>query len=879
MVIQLADAPAHGLDEIGGKAASLARLLAAGYRVPEALVLPASWFSPWWRVLESTEAWSRFTRTREGPWREPCEALQSAAACSPFSAEMRAGLDEVRRQMASWGEGATCAVRSSSPEEDLEAASFAGGYATVLGVVPDDLEDAVRACFVSCLDERVAVYKQQRGFDVHRPRIAVVVQRQLDSDVAGVAFSLNPITNDYDEAVIDASFGLGESVVSGDVSPDHFVVDRPARKILERHAGSKGVTRRLRPGGGVDRSERDRSGEQALDDAQVLELVDALDDLEKLYGVPIDIEWAYVDGALHLLQARPITAWVPIPRRMQTQPGERRRLWADGGLTDYLTTNAPLTRLTLDLTDRTYGAMSHEFGIPYQEIADPAEDFLCFEGARFYADMSPVLAWLSPKQLAAPSELSDRLLARTLLNLDRARYRAQRGRSSLSGLRLLRSACGMLVPLARSLPKTLLAYVSVARFRRRFAAAHERFDEAVRSTTEHMSVGRVLSLVDEVVRILFDADLLAIYPWATAGAWIEAWRRRADPETRQLLDQVNCGFEGEIVVDMGIEMFALTRLLEPSDFEDLDELAQRIEARDAPEAFLRAWDAFLARFGCRGPLEMELRSPRYGDSPRLLLRQMSFMAALGPDDDPAHAHARNVAQRKRAHAELQRRSGWLRRLQLRLAHHWIEAYAGERDTAKHSVVVVVDVLRRKALTLAEALVASGRLDSQDDVFHLTWEELERAETDPSFDPGPLARERGREFRRVEAQVSEFPHLIDSRGRIMRPAPENGDGALRGLGISPGVASGPIKVLRDPYEKDIEPGDVLVAYTTDPGWTPLFVNASAIILQVGGMMQHGGVVAREYGKPCVAGIEHSLTRFHDGQIVEVDGTTGTIRELA
>jgi pyruvate,water dikinase len=186
------------------------------------------------------------------------------------------------------------------------------------------------------------------------------------------------------------------------------------------------------------------------------------------------------------------------------------------------------------------------------------------------------------------------------------------------------------------------------------------------------------------------------------------------------------------------------------------------------------------------------------------------------------------------------------------------------------------LLRDGALAHGARFVEEGRLDELEDVFHLTWQQLEAGARDPEFDLRTPARENLVFFRRVERQVREFPHLIDSRGRILRPAPERDDGALHGLGISPGIARGPVKVLHDPYEKEIEPGDVLVAYTTDPGWTPLFVNASAIILAVGGVMQHGGVVAREYGKPCVAGIERVLTRFEDGQIVEVDGSTGTVR---
>ncbi|MCI0777582.1 MAG: hypothetical protein J4N95_05335, partial [Chloroflexi bacterium] len=304
----------------------------------------------------------------------------------------------------------------------------------------------------------------------------------------------------------------------------------------------------------------------------------------------------------------------------------------------------------------------------------------------------------------------------------------------------------------------------------------------------------------------------------------------------------------------------------------------RIEARELPEAFLAAWDAFNDRFGARGPNEMELASPRYGENPLLLLRQLSFMAKAPPENDPKLAHERHVVERRQAFAKLNRKYGWFSRRLLGLAHRWTEAFAGERDTAKYHWVTATYAIRYAALARGDRLAAAGRLDSPEDVFHLTFDELEAAERDATFDVRTPALERRRSFSRIERQVKEFPHLIDSRGRILRPAPTSEEGALSGLGISPGVARGPIKVLENPYDKDVEPGDVLVAYTTDPGWTPLFINASAIILQIGGMMQHGGVVAREYGKPCVAGIEHVLTRFQDGQMVEVDGSAGTVRLL-
>ena len=874
--IALSEATEYGAAEIGGKAASLARLMQVGFRVPDGTVLPSEWFAPWWSELRSTEAWSAFRRASGGPWTDHCAALQASARTLRMTQQMLNDLQFVRETIASWGAEATCAVRSSSPEEDLEGASFAGGYLTALGVRPADLELAVRDCFVSALDERVFVYKEQHGFDAHEPSIAVLIQRQLDSDVAGVAFSINPITNDFDEAVIDANYGLGETVVSGEVTPDHFIVDKPGRKILERRLGSKGVSRRIGRGGGVERTEQDRLAESCLTDEQVLELARVAEQVETLYEVPIDIEWAFCDGSLHLLQARPVTTYVPLPPEMLTEPGERRRLYVDRGLTDAFTTNTPLSRLTLDMTDLLLGGLCRQFGIPWEEAQPPEVNLVHMSGTRLYVDYSQIFWLISPQKIAEPIELMDRLLARTFVNVDRKAYKSARRPAMFSAGQLLRVLFRVLRHSGPVLWSAALAFLSPTRFQRRFRAAVDSYEQAIRTTPEDAPVAELLALNDWFGRVLIEADMAAIYPWAAAAWLTDSMRKRANPETSALLDDLNRGYEGELVVDMGIEMFAMTRLLDAEQFEDLEALAEKIEKRELPEPFLAAWDAFVDVYGCRGPMEMDLRSPRYGDTPMLLLRQMSLMARTRAEHDPGLAHASAVASRKRAYTALMQQSGWWRRKLLRAADRWIELYACERDTAKHHWVMLVGVMRRNVLALGARFVSAGRLDRAEDVFHLTWAQLAKGERSPDFDLRTPARETGRFFRRVESQVVEFPHLIDSRGRILRPAPEGGDGALVGLGISPGIARGPAKVLRDPYEKDVEPGDVLVAFTTDPGWTPLFVNASAIILQVGGVMQHGGVVAREYGKPCVAGIEHVLTRFEDGQILEVDGVAGTVR---
>jgi pyruvate,water dikinase len=255
---------------------------------------------------------------------------------------------------------------------------------------------------------------------------------------------------------------------------------------------------------------------------------------------------------------------------------------------------------------------------------------------------------------------------------------------------------------------------------------------------------------------------------------------------------------------------------------------------------------------------------------------MSFMA-IEQGFDPQQAHQHNVDERRRAYGQLRQRFGWLRRTLLGRVHRLIELFGGVRDTPKYHMVMLTYAIRKRALIEGERLVSKGRLDTAEDIFDLTLRDVDVAARDPALDLRRLRDERSRFARRLAAHVTEFPQVIDSRGRILRPPVREGKpGELVGMAVSPGVVSGPVKVLRNPREKSVEKGDVLVAYTTDPGWTPLFVNAAAIVLEVGGVLQHGAVIAREYGKPCVVGIDRLMSKLHDGQIVEVDGTAGLIR---
>lgn len=323
------------LAEVGSKGYSLIRMVEAGLPVPPGGVLTTEFFAPWFDEIQASATWTALTHATPDKWATLCNELKELCPDLLLTATQRQALEDLRKNLAALGDDMLFAVRSSSPEEDLASASFAGGYETRLGVRAAALVDAVRHCFASSLDERVLVYKREHGFDVLSPRIAVIVQRQIDSEVAGVGFSLNPITNDYDEAVIDANWGLGESVVAGLASPDHFIVDKVSRQVVDKKLGAKQVSISLGPDGGTIERNGHSSAELTLSDDQLAELTDVMCRIEELYEKPMDIEWAYAAGQLHVLQARPITTYVPLVPEMLTKPVHKRRRSRARGWRDF----------------------------------------------------------------------------------------------------------------------------------------------------------------------------------------------------------------------------------------------------------------------------------------------------------------------------------------------------------------------------------------------------------------------------------------------------------------------------------------------------------------------------------------------------------------
>ncbi len=874
LVYPLATDARPELAQVGGKAMSLILMSRRGLPVPPGFVLTVAFFEPWLEYIRGTFEWAEVLNGPSKDLEGNCEAVKALCRELQLDAERRTALSRALEPLKTHGEVPLFAVRSSSPEEDLEELSFAGGYETVLGVREHGLEEAIRRSFASCFDDRVFLYKQEHGLAVDQTRIAVIVQQQIAAETAGVAFSLNPLNNCYDEAVINANYGLGESVVAGLVSPDSFVVDKIARTILERKVGKKETSIWLTPDGGTSQRPSASREQLCLSDVQVLALADAVDQVEAFYGKPMDVEWAFANGDLYLLQARPITACFPLPEAMLTAPGAPKRLYGDLTLVKW-GMHEPLSVMGTDylaiMNSETLKASMGDIG---PDVINQVR--LTLEG-RTYVNVSYTLKIRGKKGLVGFWRPMDTLGAETIASIDETEYTLKKLPRALRGLvfKMIRQNLGLIGGMLQALRKP-------TEFKHRY------FDEEalMRAELKRIEGEEQLCLAEHATRTMRRMISYAgVFGSGMAAAELARSRisklfRDEKPEIRDQVVYLGRALPNNITIEMGLAMYSLAGLQEISTCASGKDLAAGLEERSFSPEFLDAWDAFMETYGFRGPMEMDVAAPRFYEQPALFFEQLRALAEnRDAEHNPQAIFDRARAQREQAYQNLlraARKKGKRRAKRFEKYYRILVELGGLRERPKYFVSLLTDMFRRKVLAAAQPLLDAGRLDHPEQVFDLTMDDLERGLDNPSVDLRALA-EKNTRFRKRLQRVRELPRIVDSRGKILQPPrKEAGEGELLGEPLSPGIVRGRIKVLHEPDEKLVLPGEILVARTTDPGWTPLFLNAGGIILEIGGLLQHGALVAREYGKPCVSGIEDATETLKDGQVVELDGTNGVVR---
>ena len=718
------------------------------------------------------------------------------------------------------------AVRSSATAEDLPDASFAGQHDTVLGVRgADDLLAAVQACWDSLHSARAAAYRGAHDIEHATVRMAVVVQRMVDAEVSGVLFTANPLTGNRTEMMVDAAPGLGSAVVDGAADVDHYVLGNTP------------------PSGGG-----------CVPPGMLAELRAVGERLQDRAGSPQDVEWsADRSGTLWLLQSRPITTLFPQPPRTGSEP----RVYVEFGHVQGML--QPVTPMGLATLKAQIAGMLAALGVR-AEIVDI--------GGRLYGDLTDQARHPSARKRLIKLMAVDfgpRAQAAMAHVLADPRFAPRKGATPRAATPSLRTAVRAVTGIVGALARP--------------EAARERMGRAV----EQLRLGAAPAgdLRTAADRLCFlreqgtDAGADAITWPIVAGMLAAALPQQLlkGVATTDEIHAVLAGMPHNVTIEMDLALWRVARRAE--EHRELllgtppDELAARYRAGTLPELGLAE---FLDAYGHRGVAEVDVGVPRWAEDPAPVFAMIAnCLRVTDPDQAPDRRFVRAAAGAEAALADLVARARRRRPVRGRLAGFLLRrarSLAGLRETGKFAGLYPLREMRRQLLLLGADLTAAGRLAQPADIMFVTLDEADLREV-------VAAR---RVVHRREARRRTVPVALLSDGtdvEAVLPVPSGADSALRGVGASAGRVTGPARIVRDPATARIEPGDILVAATTDPGWTPLFLTAAALVTETGAVMAHGPTVAREYGIPAVICVPGATERITTGQLVTVDGAAGTV----
>jgi phosphoenolpyruvate synthase/pyruvate phosphate dikinase len=751
--------------------------------------------------------------------------LEATAIPADVAAAIAGALDE----------GVAYAVRSSATAEDLPTASFAGQHDSYLDVVgPAAILEHVRRSWASLFTERAVTYRLRNGFDHREAGMAVVVQRMVAADAAGILFTADPVTGNRKVASVEAVFGLGEALVSGQVNADVFTVrdgELVAKATQQEHA--------------------------TLTDAQVVRLVELGRRLEAHFGRPQDIEWCLVDDGFQIVQSRPITTLFPIPVADDGEPHVYVSVGHGQMMTD------PMKPLGLSVHQLVAIPKMHE------------------AAGRLFVDVAARLA--SPATRAATLGAlgkGDPLIGDALQTvLDRG-FIPSIPDAGPGG----RPPGGAPAPIETdpAIPAELieLTQASIARGRR-----------DIQAHPDVTVFDAILADIQELKRLLMEPRSMQVIMAAMESTWwlndqLETWlgeKNAADTLTLSVPDNVTS--------EMGLELLDVADAIRP--YPDVVAFLEHVEDEGFLDALpglaggSAARDAiqgYLDKYGMRCVAEIDITRPRWSERPSTLMPLLvGNIRNFGPGAGQRHfeqgreqarAKEQEVLERLRALPDGEAKAAETKRMIDR-----VRTFSGYREYPKYGMVCRYFIYKQALLKEAARLVEAGVLRETEDSFYLTFQELAEVVRTGAADH-ELIDARKQAFSSYAALTP--PRVLTSEGEAVAGSYRRDDvppGALVGLAVSAGTVEGTARVILDLEEAEIGPDDILVTAFTDPSWSPLFVAVKGLVTEVGGLMTHGAVIAREYGLPAVVGVEHATRLIRDGRRIRVHGTDGYVELLS
>lgn len=781
--------------------------------------------------------------------------------------EIDKGIEEdIDRCLLTFGFEHAYAVRSSATAEDLPFASFAGQQDTYLNIKGKDaILQHVSKCWASLFTDRAVIYRMQNGFDHRKVYLSVVIQRMIFPQASGILFTADPVSSNRKVLSIDASFGLGEALVSGLVSADNYKVQEG--RIVEKKISAKKLAIYARKEGGTVEKEIE-PGQQVLStlsDEQVLGLERIGRRLEAHFGCPQDIEWCLVDDTFYIVQSRPITTLYPIPEAND----QENHVYVSVGHQQMMT-----------------DAMK-PLGLSFWLLTTPAP--MRKAGGRLFVEVTHMVA--SPesrKMLVEAMGQHDPLMKDALINIiergdfiksvPNDKQEQSSGKSNKS------------VPSADSRAQIENDPTIVSDLIKRSQTSIEELKQNIQTKSGSELFDFILEDIQILKKILFDPQSSAVFMAAIdASSWINEKMNKWLGE-KNAADTLSQSVPNNITSEMGLALMDVADVIRPypkvidylqqvKDDNFMDELVKFDGGQETQDAI---YD-YLGKYGMRCAGEIDITKTRWSEKPTTLVPViLSNIKNFEPNaSNLKFEQGRQEALKKEIEILdrlKQLPDGEQKAKETKRMISLIRNFIGYREYPKYGMVNRYFVYKQALLKEAEQLVQANVIHEKEDIYYLTFEELHEVVRTNKLDYQMISKRKD-EYRLYEKLTP--PRVITSDGEIIVGEYKRDNlmaEAIVGLPVSSGIIEGRARVILNMEDADLEDGDILVTIFTDPSWTPLFVSIKGLVTEVGGLMTHGAVIAREYGLPAVVGVVNATKLIKDGQRIRVNGTEGYIEIL-
>lgn len=877
---------------VGGKAASLGRLAKAGFPVPPGFSVTTDAYAVFLRANGLDSAIAERAALLDYGNAEQLEAktaeIRALIEAAPIPAAVEGAISASYEAL---GRDSYVAVRSSATAEDMADASFAGLHDTYLDIRGrDDVLGSIRRCWASLWTARCASYREHAKIDHDSALIAVVVQTMVESDVAGVLFTANPLAALTDEYVINASWGLGEGVVSGILTPDEYLVDRATYAVNAKTLGTKHV-QIVRSSGGfgtvTEETPVERRAEYTLSDEQAAELCRLGTRVMDFYGgLPQDIEWALSRGQLYLLQSRAVTGvdflWDEDMDEWQSAPDDPEAIWSHAWAEAYW----------------TGGVTPLFYSVRARELRNSDVDLFTLWG---FDDLKEMRRFKYRRGTVYFSSTADRLYYRYILpselrvsslgNLPPA-WREEAGSARFDLMKALKMHVRVKLLDKKQGPQAFIKAV--------YELLDHGTDEADGPTAAQLqqlsddelkrAAAKAIQMAEDFLTILRPG--FHVYAAAALGSLNKVLRDWYTGDNAFAFQDLISGLpERTLMVEESIDFWetaqiirrspALTALME--EYEDGVFFAALEGSEEGREFLAHYRTNLLEKHGHRGHADRDIWFPRRTEDPSLDYRALKILVSAGETPSPEESEHRLIQQREATTEEVlanlrKRPLGAIRGELFKFALEYVHKFLVLRDDERHYIDRVTMAKKRAFQEVGRRLVERGALEHDDDFYFLPEQELWKLLDGAPFTPLHRAKIAGRRrmFERFNARQESPPSYLKGNRPIDLDEAEGEDtGVLRGTGTSRGSVTGRARVVPDLNDIGrVKKGDILICNATDPGWASVFALISGLVMETGGMLAHGSCLSREYGLPAVT-LPNAIQRIPDGATITVVGDTGEI----